>query len=127
MEILDWLVPLAALAVSLMLFYPLVRARLARGKALTGAEIDPAWLEGRWLIYFMAPSCGMCRSTTPVIEALARTRPNVVSVDASQRPDLARALHVMATPAFVVLDGGRVEQVAVGAKSRRRIERMIDG
>ncbi len=128
MQILDWLILLAAVAISLLLFYPVVRARLARGKSLEAVEgIDPAWREGRWLIYFMAPHCGMCRSTTPVIEALSKTHPHVVAVDASQRPALARALHVMATPAFVVLEDGRVAQVAVGAKSRKQIEKMIDG
>jgi len=128
MAFLNWLLPLAAVAFSALLFYPLIRAKMARGKRLDAADgIDPALMRGRKLLYFMAPHCGMCRTTTPLVEALQQGRDDIVIVDASERPELARALHVMATPAFVVIDDGCVERVVVGAKSQRQIERLIDG
>ncbi len=128
METLSWLLPLAAVAFSLFLLFPVLKAWMARGKAVRLANDDDAGLlSGRKLVYFMAPHCGMCRSTTPIIEALQNERDDVVSVDASERPDLAKALHVMATPSFVVVDNGRVEKLAVGAKSQRQILKMLDG
>ncbi len=128
METLSWLLPLAAVTFSLFLLFPVIKAWLARGKAVTLANgDDTGLLSGRKLVYFMAPSCGMCRSTTPIIEALQRERDDVITVDASERPDLAKALHVMATPSFVVVDNGRVEKLAVGAKSERQIKKMLDG
>ncbi|HHS89600.1 MAG TPA: thioredoxin [Rhodobacteraceae bacterium] len=127
MEVLSWLLPLAAVAFSLFLAFPVIKAWLARGKQVDLPREDAGLLAGRKLVYFMAPHCGMCRSTTPIIDALRRERDDVVMVDASARPELARALHVMATPSFVVVDNGRVEKLVVGAKSQRQILKMLDG
>lgn len=128
MEILSWLLPLVAVAFSLFLLFPVVKAWMARGKQLRLANGDDArLLVGRKLVYFMAPHCGMCRSTTPIIEALQRERDDVITVDASERPDLAKSFHVMATPSFVLINNGRVEKLAVGAKSARQIMKMLNG
>ena len=68
----------------------------------------------RGLLYFFTPQCGACRPITPRIKALAAAGQPVFAVDATQDPELARALSVMATPTLVEVGGGRVLGVTVG-------------
>jgi thioredoxin 1 len=106
----------------------LLRARKVKGKALDGlaaalpAGADPS---ARYLLYFWSPSCGMCRSTTPVINQLQQERSDVVSLNAMEHMPLAQQAGVMGTPAFVVVDKGAIEQLAMGARSRRQMEAML--
>ena len=74
----------------------------------------------------MAPNCSMCRHTTPIIDELAAKRREVVRVDASRNADLAGQFGVLGTPAFIVVDRGRVERVKLGALSRKQIMKLLD-
>ena len=67
----------------------------------------------------------MCRSTTPVINQLQQERSDVVSLNAMEHMPLAQQAGVMGTPAFVVVDKGAIEQLAMGARSRRQMEAML--
>ncbi|MGA9119144.1 MAG: thioredoxin family protein [Bacteroidota bacterium] len=68
------------------------------------------------MVYFFSPSCGVCRSVTPVIAAMRREEPNIHSVDVSRDSETAKAFGVMATPTVVTVNGGIIEEVIVGAK-----------
>jgi len=105
-----------------------LRARKVRGKALEGLmEVLPAGVDpsARLLLYFWSPSCGMCRNTTPVINELQNERKDVVSVNAMEQLALAQQTGIMGTPAFVVVHQGLIEQLVMGARSRRQIEQML--
>jgi thioredoxin 1 len=80
----------------------------------------------RLLIYLWSPSCGMCRNMTPVIERLARERPEVIAVNVRTAADLARRLGVMATPALVLVRDGRVARVLLGARSELQVRALLD-
>ena len=105
-----------------------LRARKVRGTALEGlAELLPAGRDpsARLLLYFWSPSCGMCRNTTPVINELQKERKDVVSVNAMEQMKLAQQAGIMGTPAFVVVRQGVIEQLIMGARSRRQIEALL--
>lgn len=126
MDFWSIVVLVAAAAFSLLMFFPVLRAWLVRGRRLdTTQPLTKPLGHGRKLIYFMAPGCGACRSVTPEVEALQAFHDDVLIVDASAEPELARQLGVMATPAFAVVDHGRIEKVVVGARSRKQIEAML--
>lgn len=67
------------------------------------------------LLYFMSPGCAACRPLTPQVEKLSRHNANVFVVDVTNHLDVARALHVLATPSTVEVDHGRIVSVHVGA------------
>ena len=67
------------------------------------------------LVYFMSPGCAACRPLTPQVQKLSRQNPNsVFVVDVSSHLDVARALHVLATPSTLEVEQGRVVKVHVG-------------
>lgn len=106
----------------------LLRARKLRGKPLDGLAAvlpDGADPSTRYLLYFWSPSCGMCRSTTPVINQLQQERSDVVSLNAMEHMPLAQQAGVMGTPAFMVVEKGAIQQLVMGARSRRQIEAML--
>lgn len=67
------------------------------------------------LVYFMSPGCAACRPLTPQVQKLSRKNENVFVVDVTHDLDVARALHVLATPSTIEVDHGRIVKVHVGA------------
>jgi len=124
------LIPMLVVLFIGLQLYPYFKLRATRGHAspLLAKILQPGQsADGRILLYFMAPQCGMCRATTPVIDEVARQRADVIRIDASVSPDIAREFRIMGTPAFVLLKDGVVEQVKLGAISRSKILAMLDG
>jgi len=120
-------IPIALVVLGLQL-WPFLRARRMRGRAapaLDGLVAEPERRRGRLLLYFWSPRCGMCRGMTPVIKQLAGERVDVISVNVFEQQDVARELGVMATPTLVVLQGGKVERMLLGAKSERQIRALL--
>jgi thioredoxin 1 len=109
--------------------YTAYRAHGMKGKPAPDLSFieDPVQREqNRHLIYFFTPGCGACRSMTPVIDRLMRDHPQVIKLDASRRPDVARSFGVMAVPTMIVVVDGRIDQVLVGAQSERKLLRVMD-
>ena len=129
---MDWFGYLIAtfIAVFVMInFLPLWRARQARGRAvpelvtlLTAAQRD----KQRLLVYFWSPSCGMCRSMTPVIDKLAAERGDVLKVNAAESVALAKHFGVMATPSLALVEQGILKKLVVGAKSEPQIRALFE-
>ncbi len=66
------------------------------------------------LVYFMSPGCAACRPLTPQVQKLSRKNSDVFVVDVSSHLDVARALHVLATPSTLEVEQGRIVKVHVG-------------
>ena len=68
------------------------------------------------LLQLSSPVCAPCRQTAAVLDGLAARTAGVVhvEVDVAERPDVARALHVLRTPTTVAFDraGGELLRVA---------------
>lgn len=108
--------------------YPYFKLKASRGKAspaLGKLLNDAQKAQSRMLLYFMAPSCGMCKGVTPVVDALARKRADIIRIDASQETNLTRELGVFGTPAFVLIQDGLVEKVKLGGLTEKKILLML--
>ena len=125
---------LSALAIAFVLaflvfqFYPYLKLKRTQGRPAPELDslLEPRQSsQSRLLLYFMAPNCGMCRHTTPIIEILAAERDDILSIDASEQPELASQFGILGTPAFIVVDQGRIEKVKLGALSRDRILQLL--
>lgn len=122
---------LSGLMVLFVLFnlFPLLRARLARGRAVPelDALLTPEQRQApRLLVYFWSPSCGMCRAMTPVIDRLAAERHDVLKVNVAESMALARHFGVMATPSLAVVERGVVKNLVLGAKTEPQIRSMLE-
>ena len=110
-------------------FYPYYKLKNTHGRPAPDLNsiLNPEQRDDqRLLIYFMAPNCRMCKHTTPIIEQLASERKDVLCIDASEHEELAGQFGILGTPAFIVVDGGLIERVKLGALSRDKILGLLN-
>ena len=129
---MDWFGYLIAIFITVFVlinFLPLLRARLARGRAVP--ELDALLSDAqrgkqRLLVYFWSPACGMCRGMTLVIDKLAAERGDVLKVNAAESIALAKHFGVMATPSLALVERGVLKKLVVGAKSEPQIRALLE-
>ena len=80
------------------------------------------------LLDFWASWCGPCRMIAPVIDKLAEERPDVKfgKINVDEEPQLAAQLGVVSLPTLVVMDGGAIVNMAVGARPKEMILEMLN-
>jgi thiol-disulfide isomerase/thioredoxin len=85
------------------------------------AEVQPDLDDRVLLLQLSSPICTPCERTREQLTALAAQHDGVrhVDVDIAERPDVARALHVMRTPTTVAFDRDGTELLRVGGVPRR--------
>jgi thiol-disulfide isomerase/thioredoxin len=76
------------------------------------------------LVQFSTPVCAYCGPTRELLTEVARERDGVafVEIDAAERMDLTRRLHVLSTPTILVLDAlGGITSRASGPPRRTEL------
>jgi thiol-disulfide isomerase/thioredoxin len=92
-------------------------AAAAQDGALTEADLGSRLGERATLVQFSTAFCAPCRPTRQLLAQVAGTVDGVthVEIDAAERLDLVRRLHINSTPTVLVLDpGGAIVRRAVG-------------
>ena len=79
------------------------------------------------LLDFWASWCGPCRMVSPVVEEIARERPDVKvgKINIDEQRELAEQFQIMSIPTLMVVRDGRVVRQAVGARPKDRILAML--
>ncbi len=80
------------------------------------------------LIDFYADWCGPCRMVSPIVDAIAEERTDllVCKVNVDSEPELAQAFGVMSIPTLAVMKDGKVVRKEAGARPKSDILAMLD-
>jgi thioredoxin 1 len=106
-------------------------AKMQRQKGKPAPELSGK--VGNWvstgktaLFYFYSPSCGACKTMTPIVKKLAKKRGGgVFPIDISRDMQTAQKFGVMATPTTIVVGKGIVAQILVGPQPASALEQLI--
>ncbi len=107
------------------------RARAASGQSFAAGSLPglDELAPGATLVQFSTEYCAICPSTRRFLAGVAAERGGVehLDVDLTNRPDLAKQLHILQTPTVFVLDaGGRLVSRIGGAPRRDELTAVLD-
>lgn len=79
------------------------------------------------LLDFWATWCGPCRMVGPIVEEIAKERPDikVCKVNIDEQDELASAFSIMSIPTLMVVKEGKIVNKAVGARPKESILQML--
>jgi len=97
--------------------------RMKQGKTVQpfSGEISRRIQSGeKLLLYFYSPSCGACKSMTPVIDEMRKNKNNVYKINLAKENErkIGQIFGVMGTPATVVIEDSKIAQFVLGARSK---------
>ena len=102
-----------------------IKSKKSVGKLIPYDNIEKEIVEkikgNSGLMYFYSPSCGNCKTQTPIIEKLSEKFKNIISIDASKYLKSSRAFNVLGTPSIVLFGGNKIKGYYVGVKSEKFI------
>ncbi len=79
------------------------------------------------LIDFWATWCGPCQMMSPIVDAFAEQRPDLLvgKVNVDEQSQLAAAFGIQSIPTLVVVKEGKITAMAVGVQSEAQLTELV--
>jgi thioredoxin 1 len=105
-----------------------VNGRIKKGKKIPpfAGEIGQRIQKGeKLLLYFYSPSCGACKSMTPVIDEMKKEKNNVYKINLARDYAIGKIFGVMGTPATILVSESKIDQYILGARSGKYLKTLL--
>lgn len=113
----------------LYIAYTWIASQSARGQSIEGLSLHlpaQAISQPTLLLYWFSPACGPCRRMSPLIDALIEEQRPLFKINIADDPTVAREAGVRAAPTLMLIRNGVIEDILLGAQSRKRILTLLD-
>ena len=110
-------------------YFMVLKMKFKKGKPvpdLTGVYGKAVKSGKTALFYFYSPSCGACRTMTPVVEGYTKNNPRCFKIDVSKDMATARAFGIMGTPSTVLIEKGTIKDFLVGPRPQSELTDMLE-
>lgn len=111
-----------------MQYLMILRSKKNKGKRVeqVSGKLGKMMLRGqKAMVYFYSPTCRACKVQTPIIDRLIFDGHEIQKIDISRDISTARKFGVMATPTTVVLEGDKIVEFLVGAKTEDKLRKYF--
>jgi len=99
-----------------------VSGKLKKGKKIPpfSGELGKRIQKGeKLLLYFYSPSCGACKTMTPVVEEMMEKKDNIYKINLTKDFNIGKIFGIMGTPATIVVNESKIDQYILGARSKQ--------
>lgn len=79
----------------------------------------------RVLVYFYSDYCHACKPMTPLIKNMQTTLDNVLSINISEQPQMARDFGITATPTIAVVGNNKICAIRAGTLNQNQINKLL--
>lgn len=79
------------------------------------------------LLDFWANWCGPCRMVSPVVDEIAKERPDIKvgKINVDEQEELAAQFRIMSIPTLMVIKNGQIVKQSMGAQPKNQILAML--
>lgn len=106
------------------------KAQRSKGKevdiSIFDDNIQTLLKSNKSILYFYTPTCGACKSQTPIIDKLDKETNAVGKIDLSINRDAAKEFGIMGTPSTAIMSGNRISEIFVGLKKENFLKSKFD-
>ncbi|MCF6270470.1 MAG: thioredoxin family protein [Melioribacteraceae bacterium] len=96
------------------------RAQKSQGKlidvSIVSEEVKALLTGSKSILYFYTPTCGVCKTQSPIIDKLKEDLIFVGKIDLSANSNTQKEFGILGTPTTAIMQGNKVIEIFVGFK-----------